>query len=112
MTRGKQRVLRRFWPGRVLTKRRARRLLISLGLLLLVYIYVGGDEGLFRIWSLSRQEKALEREIRRLQVEGADLDRTIDLMQTDTAYIERYAREVLGMAKEGEIIYRFVPEER
>ena len=46
-------------------------------------------------------------DIRRLQEENIQIREEVKSLKTDPDYIEAYAREKLGLAKEGEIIYRF-----
>ena len=54
----------------------------------------------------------MEREIKELNETVDSLKKTIEKLKTDTAYIERIAREKLGMAKKGEKVYKFVEEEK
>lgn len=57
------------------------------------------------------------RETRRMANEIVTQNRKIDSLETsirrlknDTAYIERFAREKLGMAKKDEKVYKFIEE--
>ena len=42
----------------------------------------------------------------RLQKENQDLEKQIDLLETDPFYIEKKARDKMGIGKEGEIRYK------
>ena len=54
----------------------------------------------------------MEQEIKELNDTVDSLKETIEKLKNDTAYIERIAREKLGMAKKGEKVYKFVEEEK
>ena len=89
-------------------KRRYGRLVLVLILLVICYIYVGGDYGLMKIWSQHRQVQDLKQEIHRLRTEQYDLKREGLLLESDSLYIEKKAREELGMVRQGERVYQFV----
>lgn len=90
-------------------KRPYGRLLLILGFLLLCYVYLGGDYGLLRIWSQRRQIEELRRETHRLRAEQLDLNQECMRLETDSLYIEKKAREELGMVRKEERVYQFVP---
>jgi cell division protein FtsB len=91
-------------------KRPYGRLLLILGLLLICYVYLGGDYGLLKIWSQRKEIGDLERETHRLQAEQMDLKQECKQLKTDSLYIEKKAREELGMVREDERVYQFVPQ--
>jgi cell division protein FtsB len=72
------------------------------------YSYLGGSYGLIQLWRLNQRRAALDREVMRLQVQQDSLRREIQLLQTDTTYIEKLARERYKMGKPGEKIYTIV----
>lgn len=86
------------------------RLLLILGFLLICWVYLGGDYGLLKVWSQGRQIEDLKREINRLRAEQLDLKKECLWLETDSLYIEKKAREELGMVREGERVYQFVPK--
>jgi cell division protein FtsB len=90
-------------------KRRYGRLLLLLVFLILCYMYVAGDYGLLKIWSQHRQIEELKGETRRLRAEQLDLKQERIRLEEDSLYIEKKAREELGMVKPGERVYQFVP---
>lgn len=59
-------------------------------------------------WRLEREEARLEMTIQRLKAENATLRQQIEALQTD-AYIEKVAREQLGLVKPGEMLY-YLPD--
>ena len=89
-------------------KRRYGRLLLLLGFLLVCYIYLGGDYGLLKIWSQNRQIEQLKGETNRLRAEQLDLKMQCLKLEADSSYIEKKAREELGMVRPGERVYQFV----
>lgn len=89
-------------------KKRYGRLLLILGFLLVCYIYLGGDYGLLKIWSQHRQIGQLKQEVNRLRAEQLDLKTQCLKLQADSSYIEKKAREELGMVRPGERVYQFV----
>jgi cell division protein FtsB len=73
--------------------------------MLLTWHVVYGTHGL-SIWQQKRAEdRALQKEIQRLQQENAEMERQIDRLKSDPDAIEREAREKLHYAKPGEVIY-------
>lgn len=78
-------------------------------------IVVGGLAVLFlpgflHIQQLRERRQELQRDIERLQRENAQLRQETQLLKDDSLYIERVARKKLGVAREGEVIYRFNEE--
>jgi cell division protein FtsB len=81
-------------------------------LLYIAYSYFGGNYGLIQLWRLQQRQAVLDREVMRLQVQQDSLRREIQLLQTDTAYIEKLARERYKMGKPGEKVYTIVKQEK
>ena len=93
-------------------KGKLKVILFLAGLALLGYIYLAGDFGFVRIFSLWKEKKELKLEIKKLEVKIIDLEVERKRLRNDLHYIERIAREKYGMAKEGEKIYKFVEESK
>ncbi len=73
--------------------------------LLITWHAIYGNHGL-SVWLQKRaQDRALQREIKNLQQENADMRQQIQRLQSDPDAIEREAREKLHYAKPGEVIY-------
>lgn len=62
-----------------------------------------GDRGVLRLLDALEEYRAVEHEVRLLREENRRLGDEIHALRTDPLVIERLAREVLGMAKPGEI---------
>jgi len=84
---------------------------IAVGLALLVTWHaIYGKHGL-SVWQQQRTEdRALQREIKDLEQQNAQMRQQIQRLQSDPEAIEREAREKLHYAKPGEVIYT-VPDQ-
>ena len=70
-------------------------------------IAVFGDNGLMRLYDLRRQRNELLSEIRAFKEQNSDLERRVELLLHDERYLERIAREELGLIGPNEIVFRF-----
>ena len=90
---------------RVYRKRKWKRVLWAAGILLLLYVYIGGDHGLYQNLRLRRERSKLRTRIEELQREQERLKQEIKLIQNDRAKMEKMARERFTMGKPNEKIY-------
>jgi len=81
--------------------------LIALALFGLYHI-LAGYNGLFKLAELKREQALAQVRIDSLAVRKLELQAEKQRLLTDSAYMEKLAREELGMAKPKEKIYRFV----
>jgi cell division protein FtsL len=81
--------------------------LIALGILSFVFI---GNDSIINLYASHIGIKKKEREITTLHKEIDSLTLEIKKLKTDTAYIEKIAREKLGMAGKTEKVYKFIEE--
>ncbi len=65
--------------------------------------------GLLAITGLMSQRSAVSLEIDSLTCIVDSLRSEIELLRTDSAYMEKVVREILGWGRPGELIIRFVP---
>ncbi len=102
----------RSFPSWVKAKRiRAKgRWLMLLLLLFLIFIFLSGGDGFLRFWSLFQEKKNLRKEVNTLYQEKVELLKQREDLIHNKTYIEKQAREQLGMAKEGEAVIKFIPE--
>ena len=79
-----------------------------------VYIFVFGNYGLYRVWKQRQEIEQLEQTLEALRFRQEQLRRKALLLESDPDYIEKMAREEYGMVRKGDIIYKIVrtPEER
>ncbi|MEM4658481.1 MAG: septum formation initiator family protein [Candidatus Methanosuratincola sp.] len=60
-----------------------------------------------KVYMLREEGNRIKASIERLEKENAELRKKIELLEGDPAYIEKVAREELGMIRENERVYRF-----
>ncbi len=80
-----------------------------LGLILLGVIFI---PGYLKIKRLVRQNRELERQIKETKQANRRLEEEQEKLESDPVYLEKVAREKLGLAKEGEIIYKVLPPQQ
>ena len=87
------------------------RLLLLLAFAGLV-IYVAVGEGLlFEVWEEEKKLAILEAEVSRLEAQNDSLQNILEQLDGDMDYIEKIAREELGLIKPGEVVIPLAPEE-
>ncbi len=90
-------------------RRKAARWVAAIVLFALLSLVLVGNLNLYRVYRRTRnlrgRVEALNRTIDSLNVE-------IENLKSDTAYIEKIARERLGMARKDEKIYKFIEENK
>jgi cell division protein DivIC len=64
-----------------------------------------------KMQDLKQKNKEYELKMKELVRENIRLSEEKKLLQNDPAYLEKVARERMGLIKEGEVIYRIVPAE-
>lgn len=60
---------------------------------------------------LLQRNASLEERIKELELEKAALIEENRLLDEDPVYLEKIAREKMGILREGEMVYRLLPEE-
>jgi len=78
-------------------------------LVLFAFAAVYGGHGLVHLLRLRSEQRQLEHVAFQLQQRNEQLRERVRLLQADDRYIEKLARERLGLVKKGEIIYRILP---
>ncbi len=91
-------------------RRRLPVLIVVAALLVALYFLLGGARGIVGLFRLRRDVSSLEEQLRSAQTTVDSLEQEIVRLRNDTAYIERMAREKLGMARRDEKVYKFVKE--
>ena len=90
-----------------------KRLVIGSILVLFITIAViilSGDQGIFTMYKTGRRMKAMRRELELSREVIDSLNTEIKRLRSDTGYMEKIAREKLGMAKKNEKMYKFIEE--
>ena len=88
------------------TKYKGRLAVCGVLLALFVVAAVYGDRGLIDLLRLRGEQRELEHAAFQLQQNNEQLRQRIRRLQADDRYLEKLARERLGLVKRGEIIYR------
>ena len=82
-----------------------------LGTIAMVVLAVGlavfGVKESVRAWQMRHDMHAVEREVQALRAKQEQLTRTVDRLRNDPLYIEKLAREEMGMVREGETVLKF-----
>jgi cell division protein FtsB len=85
-------------------------LLMCVGFLVLfVFAAIYGDHGLAHLSRMQNEQRELEQRAFALQQGNERLRERAQRLRSDDDYIEKLAREHLGLAKKGEILYRVTP---
>lgn len=95
--------------GRSRETRRTRLFIIGgalLGLYFLITL-IFGEMGLVKYYRMKAQFNALLLETETLKQENVQLLKDVRALRTDPAVIERIARDKLGLARPGEIVYYY-----
>ena len=82
-------------------------LLSSLFLLAMMAFTVWGDRGLLAMWRTQGELDRMVREIEIVEQKNATLAREVQRLRSDLGYIEKIAREDLGLVRPGEIVFEF-----
>jgi cell division protein FtsB len=87
------------------------RFRFALGLLLLTgaawFILFGGEYNILEVQRIRREYATEQERSQQLEAEIARLRARVDSLETDSATIERIARERWGLIRPGERLYRF-----
>jgi cell division protein FtsB len=89
---------------------RRKKVLIFAGAVLAVYLlasFVLGEMGLVKYYRMKSQFGSLTDVISTLKKDNTKLSRDVQALKTDPARIERIARDKLGLARPGEIVYYY-----
>jgi cell division protein FtsB len=79
---------------------------------LAVCLAVFGVKESVRAWQMRHDMRAVEREVEALRAKQAELTRTVERLRNDPLYIEKLAREEMGMVREGETVLKFPSQNR
>ncbi len=89
---------------------RRNKLFLAAGVLLVLYFLatrVLGEMGVVKYYRMKAQYNTLKEEIGNLKQDNARLRRDVYSLKNDPAYLERIARDKLGLARPGEIVYYY-----
>lgn len=92
--------------------RTVKRILLLLAFAFVAYRFFAGPYGFVQIHQLWKEKNNLEEESKALQAELIDMEIEKQRLTDDEFYLEKQARERLGMVKEGEKVYRVIQEDK
>lgn len=81
--------------------------LMFLSVLYLAITFTFGDSGFIRYLELKGKKEHLVREIKEIEARKTRLKSDAKLLKDDPFYVEKYAREDLGMAKPDEYTFKY-----
>jgi cell division protein FtsB len=76
-------------------------------LLLIIFL-----PGFIKYRKLAIRNANLKKQIEEVKNNNIRLKQESELLKNDTFYMERVARERMGVAKEGEVVYKIVPPKK
>jgi len=79
----------------------------SLFLLAMMAFTVWGNRGLLAMSRMQHELERLVREIEIVEQKNTTLSREVQRLRSDLGYIEKIAREELGLVRPGEIVFDF-----
>jgi cell division protein FtsB len=85
-------------------------LIIIAVVLFFLSISLFGGQGFIAVYKAYKQDRALTQQVIDSKKTIDSLKDEIERLKNDTTYIERIAREKLGMARRNEKIYKFIEE--
>jgi cell division protein FtsB len=84
------------------------RWIVVAGVLLLVSFLFTGNNSIISLYSSHLDIKKKQQEIQKKHRDIDSLAIEIKKLKTDTLYLEKIAREKLGMARKNEKVYKFI----
>ena len=84
------------------------RRMMRIPILLIGERSIWGKHGLLEVWSRQRELVELAQEIDAIEHDNARLSQEIQRLRDDMGYIEKIAREELGLVRPGELVIEFV----
>ncbi len=82
-----------------------KKIFAAIFFLIILYFFFGGDYNIYNLWKYRQKEKDLRSEIQMNNKEKEQLTTEIEMLKSDSAYIEKIAREEFKMGKPNEKIY-------
>ena len=84
-----------------------RRLAVAAVAVLALGLAVFAGRNTIALWQMQREIATAERDVARLSEQQKKLEELAERLRNDPAYIEKVAREEMGMVREGETILKF-----
>jgi len=99
-------------PLSVVEGKQLFRISIVIAVLVLLWIVFAPGSGMFHLRQQKKHLAELKAEQEVLTKQNNEMKEDIERLQTDTGYLEKVAREDLGMLKENEMVFDFAKEKK
>ncbi len=76
-----------------------------------LFLSIWGIKSYYSIYQTQKKLRKTEAKLTQMELENRELKDQIDNLG-NSFYLEKLAREKLGLAKKGEVIYKILPEEK
>ncbi len=86
---------------------RYERLGVALVLVLAVGLAVFGVRESVRVWRMRQEIQTLERDVQTMSARRKQLEQQAERLRNDPSYIEKLAREDMGMVRQGDTVLKF-----
>ena len=91
----------------------SRRLVGGVGLAVIALaLAVYGGASLVRVLHMRGEMEAMEKDVATLRLQTEKLAATVERLRTDPLFVEKLAREDLGLVREGETVLKFPSQGR
>lgn len=88
-------------------------LLIAAALLTFVLAFsLFGKTGLINLYKAEKKNSEIRAKLSKLEAENRELREEIEKLKSDPEYLERVAREDLGMVKKDELVFQLAEDEQ
>ncbi len=77
-------------------------------LLIMLALSIANDRGFLAMWRIQREVVQLANDVRQIEVANEALLRDIERLRHDQVYIEKIAREELGLVRPEELVFEYV----
>jgi len=88
-----------------------RRLAVAAVAILALGLAVLAGRNAVALWHMRREIETAERDVARLAAQQQKLEVEAERLRSDPAYLEKVAREEMGMVREGDTVLKF-PSQR
>jgi len=87
-------------------KEKVQFLLLIFFIFLIAYWTIFGDNGILKLRKIEQENDKVKAASEKIKEENERLKKEIKLLQEDRKYVEKVAREELGMTRKDEIIFK------
>ena len=92
-------------------KNTGRWFLIIIAFLVIWYLFIG-NQSILQLYRVHLKVKTQQKELIQLHEKVDSLSHQVESLLHDTLYMEKIAREKLGMAKKNETVYKFIQDKK